>query len=69
MQKLKQILAIIGIILLVGLYALTLVAAIFDSTATMQYLSAAIAATILIPVTLWLLNMMIKAVSDKKKED
>jgi cell shape-determining protein MreD len=69
MQKLKQILAIIGIILLVGLYALTLVAAIFDSTATMQYLSAAIAATILIPVTLWLLNLMIKAVSDKKKED
>jgi cell shape-determining protein MreD len=69
MQKLKQILALVGIILLVGLYALTLIAAIFDSTATMQYLSAAIAATILIPVTIWLLEMLIRSKEDHEKKD
>ena len=36
------------------------------NTNTMSYLSASIAATILIPVTLWLLNLMIQ---NKKKHD
>ena len=66
MQRLRQILAILGIILLVALYLLTIIAAIFDNTYTMSYLSASIAATILIPVTLWLLNLMIQ---NKKKHD
>ena len=66
MQRLRQILAILGIILLVALYLLTIIAAIFDNTITMSYLSASIAATILIPVTLWLLNLMIQ---NKKKHD
>ncbi|MBD8916269.1 MAG: hypothetical protein EGR77_09930 [Pseudobutyrivibrio sp.] len=66
MQRLRQILAILGIILLVALYLLTIIAAIFDNTNTMSYLSASIAATILIPVTLWLLNLMIQ---NKKKHD
>ena len=66
MQRLRQILAILGIILLVALYLLTIIAAIFGNTNTMSYLSASIAATILIPVTLWLLNLMIQ---NKKKHD
>ena len=57
MKKAKQILAIIGIIILVALYALTLIAAIFDNTKTMSYLSAAIGATIIIPVILWVIQM------------
>lgn len=65
MQRLRQILAIIGIILLVGMYVLTIFAAVFDNTKTMSYLTASIAATILVPFTLWLLNIMIQ----KKKKD
>ena len=67
MQRLRQILAIIGIILLVGMYVLT----VFDNTKTMSYLTASIAATILVPFTLWLLNIMIqnkKKDQDEKKE-
>ena len=60
MQRLRQILAIIGIILLVGMYVLTIFAAVFDNTKTMSYLTASIAATILVPFTLWLLNIMIQ---------
>ena len=59
MKNVKQILAIIGIVLLVLLYGLTLFAAIFDNTATMKYLAASIAATVLIPVTIWLFIRMI----------
>ena len=66
MQRIKQILAIIGIILLVSMYVLTLIAALFDSTDTMQYLAASIAATILIPFTLCLLNLMI---ANRQKKD
>ena len=65
MQRLRQILAIIGIILLVGMYVLTIFAAVFDNTKTMSYLTASIAATILVPFTLWLLNIMIQ---NKKKD-
>lgn len=70
LQKLRQVLAIIGIVLLVGLYSLTLFAAIFEPANTMNYLMGAVAATIMIPVVLWLLNLMIKSVSkDKKNEE
>ena len=71
MQRLRQILAIIGIILLVGMYVLTIFAAVFDNTKTMSYLTASIAATILVPFTLSLLNIMIqnkKKDQDEKKE-
>lgn len=67
MQRIKQICALIGIILLVSLYGLTLFAAIFDSTATMKYLSAAVVATVLIPVTIWLLARMID-IKNKNKD-
>ena len=60
MQRLRQILALIGIILLVGMYVLTIFAAVFDNTKTMSYLTASSAATILVPFNLWLLNIMIQ---------
>ncbi len=69
MQKLRQILAIIGIVILVALYGLTIFAAIFDPTETMQYLGAAIAATVLVPVTLWLFLRMTEIRKKNKEED
>ena len=69
MKKAKQILAIIGIVLLVLLYGVTIFAAIFDNTATMKYLAASIAATVLIPVTLWLLMRMIELSERNKNKD
>jgi Sec-independent protein secretion pathway component TatC len=56
---------------LIGMYVLTIFAAVFDNTKTMSYLTASIAATILVPFTLWLLNIMIqnkKKDQDEKKE-
>lgn len=50
MKKGKQILAIIGIILLIVLYLSTLVCAITDNTGTMKMFKASIFATFVIPV-------------------
>lgn len=68
MKRAKQILAIIGIVVLVSLYGMTLITAVFDPTATLQYLSAAIVATVLIPITLWLFIRMTE-IQKKNKEE
>lgn len=60
MKKIKQVLAIIGIIILVGLYILTFVLAILGQGDWFKYFVASIAATVLIPLTIWLLIQMIK---------
>ena len=53
MKKVKQILAILGIIFLVSLYIITLVCAFVDNTKTMRYLMASIVATVMIPALIW----------------
>ena len=53
MKKVKQILAILGVVLLLGLYVITLIMAITDNTSTMSMLEASVVATILIPILMW----------------
>lgn len=49
MKKIKQILAIFIIILLVGMYVVTLVMAVTDNPATMSMFKGCIACTIFVP--------------------
>lgn len=63
----KRILAIIGIIILIGLYALTLIAAFSDSPNYFNYLIASVAATIVIPILLWIGIMFFKGREENKK--
>ena len=56
----KKFFAILGIVVLAGLYAATLITAIVDPTETMSYLAASVAATILIPVLLWFILMFFR---------
>ena len=67
MKKFKQIAALIGIIILVLLYVLTIVAAIFDNSNTMHYLAASIGATIIVPVFLWVIKIFIGLSNQKNK--
>lgn len=53
MDKIKRILALIGVVLLAALYLSTLFFALFDSPNTMGMFKASIAATILVPVLLY----------------
>jgi dolichyl-phosphate-mannose--protein O-mannosyl transferase len=65
MKKAKQILAIIGVILLVGLYVTTLVLAITDNSATMNVFFASIVATVMIPVLIWAYTFIYRLVTGK----
>ena len=68
MEKGKRILSLIGIILLVALYAVTIIAAIFDNTNTMRYLSASLMATVVVPVFIWVYQLIYRLVRNRKKD-
>ena len=53
MHKLTRVFALIGAILLAGLYICTLVFAVIDSAYTSDLLKAAIASTIILPILLY----------------
>lgn len=63
----KRVLALIGIVLLVGLYAITLVFALIDNPNTMYLLGASIGATVVIPVLLWVAILFFKGREENKK--
>ncbi len=68
MKKVKQILAIIGIVLLVLLYLSTLICAIVDRTETMRLFQASIMATVIIPVLLWAYSFIYKLIKKNAKD-
>lgn len=68
MNKLKRILALLGVVLLTALYLSTLFFALFDSPKTMGMFKASIAATILLPVLLYAYTLFYR-LSHKPKDD
>lgn len=74
MKKVKQILAILGVVLLLGLYVITLIMAVTDNTATLSMLEASVVATILIPILMWAYSFIYRLLkkyygSDKDKNE
>lgn len=67
MKNFKRIFAIIGIVLLVGLYAATLVFALIDSPWAMDCLKVSIGLTIIIPVLLWIYIAMFRFMEQQRK--
>lgn len=57
-NKCKRILALIGVMLLVGMYLLTLVFAFIDPTEGKNWLKASIVCTIFIPVFIYACIML-----------
>ena len=62
MKKTRQILAIIGIILLVGMYVSTIVCALSANENFMSMLMASIYASFVIPVLIWAYTFIYKLV-------
>lgn len=69
MKKAKRVLAIIGIIVLVGLYLTTLVCAIFARDNVMNFLMASIYATVIIPVLIWAYTFIYKLTGKNSEKD
>lgn len=60
MKKVKRILAIIGIVLLVSLYVITIILALTDDPSTMNAFRASVYCTFLIPVLIWAYTFIYK---------
>lgn len=69
MKKKKQILAWIGIILLIGLYLLTLILAVIGSEATQGLLMACIACTIVIPCLIYGMIVIARLLENRNQTD
>ena len=66
MKKVRQILAIIGIIILIGMYVATIICALSANENFMSMLMASIYASAVIPVLIWAITFIYKLV---KKDD
>lgn len=66
MKKIRQILAIIGIIILVGMYAATIICALSANENFMSMLFASIYASMVIPVLIWACTFILNLI---KKDD
>lgn len=69
MKKVKRILALCGVILLVLMYASTLIFALLDRSESMGLLKASIACTILVPVLLYAYILIYKLVHRDSDDD
>ncbi|MBR3401713.1 MAG: hypothetical protein IKG67_05670 [Parasporobacterium sp.] len=72
-NKAKRILALIGIIILAGLYITTLLLAVFGNENTQSWFMASIACTVIVPIMIWVISwlykMLKKDVSDSIAAD
>lgn len=66
MKNLKRISALLGIILLAGLYLTSLVLALTSNAHTFEFFVASIAATVIIPILLWIYTSMYKYLTKHK---
>lgn len=62
----KQIVAIIGIVLLVLLYIIALVAAFVDTSSSGRFFGIALTATIVVPLLIWIYTWMYGKMTNKK---
>ncbi len=68
MKKVKQILAIVGVIILVGLYVSTIVCAVSASENFMNMLMTSIYASVIIPVLIWAYSFIYKLIKKDSEE-
>lgn len=66
-KKVKRVLAIIGIILIAGMYIMSLVSALAKWENSQAYFFASLAATIVVPVFIYLIELFYKM--GHKKDD
>ena len=69
MKKAKRILALAGVVVLVGLYLVTLVLALMSSPATKGMLMAAIGCTIVIPCLIYGMMLIARVLDNRHSQD
>lgn len=69
MKKIKQILAMAGVIFLIALYVSTLILALIGSERALQLLRVDVYATIVVPVLLWAYSFIYRLLKDNRPDD
>ncbi len=69
MQKLKRILALLGVVILVGMYVLTLVFALSSNPNANNMLMASIACTVIIPCLLYGMILIARVLDNRNRPD
>lgn len=69
LKKLKRVLAIICLVLIVGMYIVTLVTALIGTELAARLFRASVAATIALPAFMWLILTFIKLGKRKNEEE
>ena len=67
MKKLQRILAILGVVLLLVLYASTMIFALSGSETSIGWFKASIATTIIVPVLLYAYMMIYRYLKNRNK--
>ena len=67
MKKLQRILAIFGVVLVLALYASTMIFALSESENSIGWFKASIAATIIVPVLLYAYMMIYRYLKNRNK--
>lgn len=62
----KQIVAMIGVILLVFMYIITLVMAFIDSSSSGKYFGVCLVCTLVVPIIIWIYSWMYGRTTGKK---
>lgn len=62
----KQVVAMVGVILLVLMYLVTLVMAFVDSSASGKYFALCLACTFIVPIIIWIYSWMYGRMTGKK---
>lgn len=65
----KRVIALIGIIVLVAMYGVTLVFALIDDPNTMYMLGASVVASAVIPVLIWAGMMLVRGRNQNKENN
>ena len=68
MKTLKRILAIIGIIILVGLYITTFIIAVSGGEHLHDWLIASVAATVAVPCMIWVIGYFYRRLNEDMDE-
>lgn len=68
MEKIKRIVALVGVILLLGLYGATLVSACLVTPATRDLFMTSLVATVMIPILLYVLQLIYKWLGNRTEE-
>ena len=64
----KRIVAIAGIVILVGMYIVTLILAIMNNELSNRFFTASIVCTVVIPVLIWVFQWLYKMVKKDAEE-